>query len=246
MESFEGKVAVGQQAQQSARTANDRVKSLNDELAQLKEDAAAQKNAYEGEIAGLQNDLATAKSQAISAEGQLQVKEAQLQQVSAGFEQQSAIIATMRSELDKARTDTLRNQKRNTELTDQNQTLSTELETAVEQVRLLKEKLADLENQLTRGGAVASRNEAVGPTAGSVNVRGVVTGVQTVADDVFVSVNVGSNDRVAEGMEFMIHDGGNFIGTLVISQVDLNSSAGRVTLATGEIRPNLQVLAANF
>ena len=235
------------QATADAQLANDRVETLNEKYAQLNEDLTVQKGDYEGQITSLQAQLTTKQSEVIKLSGQVNEKEAQLQQVSAGTEQQSLIIATMREELESARTDTLRNQKRNTELTDQNQTLSTELETAVEQVRLLKEKLADLENQLTSGGVASDSDQAAsGPAIAASNIRGVVTGVQTISDDVYVSINIGSNDQVTTGMEFMIHDGPTFIGTMVVSKVDLNSSAGRITLATGQIRTNLEVLAANF
>ncbi len=174
------------------------------------------------------------------------MKGSQLQQAIAGSEQQAAIIATLRDELKEARSKQLKFERSATELTDALQRKSTELDTAVENIRLLKENIADLQTQLeesrTQTTAVAAGPDL--PIGDVPQVRGLITAVKMVGEDLFVSVNVGSNDSVAPGMEFMIHRDDAYLGSLEISKVDLNSSAGRVTLKTGEIVAGLEITAS--
>lgn len=244
-DTLKGQVVQAQSAAEAAQQAKDRQEQKH---TQTIGELDTTINDQRGEIASLNSDIEGLKGEKVLLENRVASLEAQREQVSAGTEQQATIIATLRDELKDARTKQLKAERSVTELTDALQTKSTELDTAVENIRLLKENVADLQNQLEQSRsqvatvADTSPSEIVVPS-GTTLVKGLITAVKPVGEDLFVSVNVGSNDDVKPGMEFMIHDE-NYVGSLVISKVDLNSSAGRVTLKVDEITAGLEITAS--
>lgn len=76
-----------------------------------------------------------------------------------------------------------------------------------------------------------------------VTIRGTVTDVQVVGEDTLVRINVGSNDKVQENMEFIVHVGSKFIGTMIVTTVDQNASVGKMLLVNGEVKKNMRVMA---
>src|SRR5690606_9131386 len=129
---------------------------------------------------------------------------------------------------------------------------TTTLATLTEQVRLMQEQLKDAQDELAKRQtqqvvAAASTGTSTAPAPlPSVSIRGEITAVESVGDQTFVAINVGKQDQVAEGMHFIIHSGDQYVGSLTITKVDLNSSAGRVTLKRGDITKNLDVMASAF
>ncbi len=242
--------------------------SLNEQYMQLREAAVAAKvqaaNAENGALQGQINDL-TAQVNTLSTE--LQSTEAaladarnktadvqgQLARLSNALEQAAQVNATLQEEIKQRRDQTLALQQRNIQLNDKNQQLSTQLQNMTQQVRLFKEQIAELEdrnrelqNKIETGlaGGQAQPGEAgvefVQGTPAQIPIQGRVTSVQPIGDETFVEINVGANDEVREGMEFMIHSGDQFLGNAVITKVDVNSSAGRVTLKTGDIAAGVE------
>lgn len=68
------------------------------------------------------------------------------------------------------------------------------------------------------------------PVAAAHDIEGAVSAVRTTTNGVrLVSLNVGAQDHVVEGMRFTLSRGGNYLGTMVVDSVDGNSSFGRIT-----------------
>ena len=61
-----------------------------------------------------------------------------------------------------------------------------------------------------------------------------------------MAVNVGTNDGVAKGMQFMVHRGDTYLGKLVIEDVDANASAGRMVLSKAPVQTDDAILAGPY
>ncbi len=240
-------------AQSAARISEAQLAQAQARFAEDIKDAEQEKAGLIDNINGLMSQI-QAKDVAITdLRDQLVGVQADLKQAIDSSKQAHDIIATLEEEVKRRREQAVVAEKRLVELTDQNQELETSLQLAVENVRLLKEQLADsetlideMQEKIARGGQQQTAGDVVGP--GPVlppgDIRGIITNVQRVGEaDVFVAVNVGQNDQVAPGMNFIIHDGDQYVGSLTITKVDLNQSAGRVTLKRGTVSENQQVLA---
>jgi hypothetical protein len=184
-------------------------------------------------------------------------KDAAVDRLTAGQQQNAQIISLLEAEVQKRRSEAIESERKFIDLNDQVQDKTTQVNTLLEQVRLMKEQNTTLQQELvkaTGGKGAAEPGQAAatagGPTVTSVvpetPIRGVITAVQPVGSETFVSVNVGSNDQVSEGMQFIIHEGDVYIGSMTITKVDLNSSAGRITMARSEIKPNQEILASAY
>lgn len=230
----------------------DLFEAQKDESARLQ----AELNSRDTTIQGLQAQVIQLQNANADVRGQLA-------RLSTGLDQATQINAMLQEEIKDRRDKMLTLQTRGIELTESLRDRTTQVDTLVRQVRLLKEQQEDLTTQNERLVAkVDSLSQyaekstdlpgtltmKVGPgtTKTSTTIRGMVTDVKQIGDDQFIAINVGANDKVAEGMKFMIHKGDTYLGDAVITQVDLNSSAGRVTLKRGEITPNAEVLTGNF
>ncbi len=236
---------------QSAESASQREQAARAEATETKVAAEAQRA-----------ELLDANSKLLSkldtVEGNLTTRTAELREARsrngelAGAQQLNAqIIETLSKEVNDRRAETLDLRTKNIALSNRVNELTTQSETLVQNVRLLKEQMAVLEETSVQpatqqtAGTVETAPVSV-PVASGVPVRGQITDVRQVGEVTFVALNVGANDQVREGMEFMIHKGNTFLGNVIITKVDLNSAAGRVTLAKGEIMPQQQVLTGGF
>lgn len=178
----------------------------------------------------------------------------QLATLASASDQNAKLLEVASSEVTDRREKMLRLQQKNIEVADALRSKIVESETLDRQVRLLKEQQTDLLKQNENLEQRATTGTAPGTAAGapsvgfesSTAIRGVVTDIQKINDETFVAINVGSNDKVQTGTRFMIHRGNEFLGSAVIMKVDLNSSAGRVTLQRGEISRDDEALSGGL
>lgn len=129
-------------------------------------------------------------------------------------------------------------QTRNQDLSLRNDELIAQNLVMGEQVRQLKQQNYTLRDQVAKG-AGGGRPMAVGPgldgiteaTPASITpIRGSILEFKGGV----ASIDLGTADGVAEGMNFIIHRaGGSYLGELVVSDVEPNQAAGRVTLQQG-------------
>lgn len=246
--------------QQQLQAAVARAQLLEVEQQNAEKEDASREDLIQAATSSLQNQLNEKLSEINSLKANLVAKDDQLTRTSSDLsaavtakKQSQNIIDKLNSELLTRRNEAIEAQRDLLAISDQLQEKTADLESMNEQVRLLQEQLADLEAQLAEAKQKQLKGEtptvAVAATSVPVletPVQGIITGVENVAEDTFVAINLGSNDDVAAGMNFIIHKNGEYVGSMVITKVDLNSSAGRVTLAKGEVSRNLQVMSADF
>lgn len=72
-----------------------------------------------------------------------------------------------------------------------------------------------------------------GPIGGPLIKGSVVTVNQATGGLTFVEINVGTRDKVKEGMEFTVSRGDEFLGTVKITNVDTAAAVGQLTLGGG-------------
>lgn len=130
---------------------------------------------------------------------------------------------------------------------------TTEVETLVGQTRLFKEQIEDLTStnqelieQVKAAPTVAGDPDAPVTAPPVAAVRGSITDARKLGDTWYVGLSVGSNDKVAEGMAFMLHRGDTYLGDAVVEKVDLNQSVARVTLKAGDLAKGDEALAGGL
>lgn len=217
----------------------------------------------DAEYNDMEKKLLTEQSARVQASKLAEEVGVKLERLSSSLEVQTNVNKMLQSEINQRREQTLQLQTRGIELTKALRDKTTQLDTLGRQVRLFREKLAemqainlDLREELDRGGGQAAGKAVVtrGEDQGGydtydegwdppVLIHGRVTDVEQLGDTIFVAINIGTNDNVGTGMRFMIHEGDQFLGNGIVTKVDLNQSAARVVLERGHIRPNVEVLA---
>lgn len=164
-----------------------------------------------------------------SLQAELTLRRDELLQVQDDRAKKSAENDRLTSDLDAAKRQLARNQENITVLEEK----TAKLETLWARVPLEVQKSITGTDATAEGGT---------PYEPSSPIRGQVTKVQKVDDSTFVQINVGSTDGVAPNMKFYVHRTGQFLGTMVITNVDTKSAAGRVQLSQGAIAKGDMVL----
>jgi len=79
--------------------------------------------------------------------------------------------------------------------------------------------------------------------SGLPRINGVIRDTRVIAGTQYATISLGSADGVARGMEFKVVDrGGNFLGTLVVDQVEPNEATGRLAGPNvAAIKPGVEV-----
>ncbi len=117
----------------------------------------------------------------------------------------------------------------------------------IEDLQAQNQKLADdmKKNSSGKPVAVADAGPAATPVSLETPVKAVVTDVRRIGEETFVSLNVGSNDKIRPGAKFLIHRGNNFVASAVVATVDLNAAAARVTLSKGDVKANDEAISSD-
>lgn len=241
-------------AEESAAIANQQLADAHQARADAVERAEVDKARLRGRVTDLQGQLEARDLDLIETRNQLAQAQAQADQLSAGLEQNAQLLTMLEEEVRQRRDESLEARQRIAELNDALQDKSTQLVTALENIRLLREKLVDTEQMLAdaREGGDADETDT-GMTASPVDIDypiyGNVTGVQEAGEgNTFVAIDLGSNDNVREGMQFIVHEGTNYLGTIELRTVDLNESVGVLVQRknSASIRPDQQVTYTDF
>ncbi|MDP6380563.1 MAG: hypothetical protein QF662_04375, partial [Phycisphaerae bacterium] len=105
--------------------------------------------------------------------------------------------------------------------------LNGQLLTAREKIKELEKNIAALEQV-----AIKELKPPVGPIP---KIEGTVTDVDT--KEKTAQINVGKDDGVVEGMEFIISRGRKeYLATLIVTKVTPSSAAGILSLVRGKVR----------
>lgn len=217
-----------------------------DELynAQVKKSEELQKKydadllAAEGERNKLASDLRSAQRLA----QQYQAQSDSWKGVLAGFEQSvrnlQASLSQTQQQLDQAREQGIKDQKELNQITADLYEKIVQLQSMEAERRRLLEQKTELEKQLasderpqaaTAAGPVTPLSRTATPAAASPaasNVKGLVTAI----DRNMVTISVGSADGIKENMVLHVTRGVSFLCDIVVTNVDINQSAGVLEL----------------
>ena len=202
----------------------------------------------------LTQKLAESEAQTQSERTKLSKFDADWSRLTAANQQYAQITEDLQTELKQRREQLVNQQTRNIQLADRNNELESQLEALTRQVRRVQENLthlqeqnADLERKLAQVPPQWQPEETtVAPFVPDIPIRGQITRVEPMDDETFVEVNVGSNDGVASNMKFLVHRGNQFLGTLIITNVDIQNAAGRMQLLQGQVAAGDMVLTGGY
>jgi len=139
--------------------------------------------------------------------------------------QQQGQVADLSQTLINVRRDNRRLSNNYLRIQEENKSLATQVEEAQAKVQKLSDQLAALDQD---PDTIANKPVPTGL------IRGAVTKIDQLSEGLtFVQVNVGTRDKVQEGMEFTVYRGDSFVGKIQIASVDTAESVGRLTLTAG-------------
>lgn len=255
-EHYKGQVETARAAAEAARsTAQARqseIQKLTEKAMAGIQDLKATITEHQAKIGDLTTRLATAQAETAAERTAKIQADANVSRLSAAQEQQAQIVIAMETELKARRPEMVKQQTQIIQLMDRNNEITSQLESLNRQVRRYSEDIsqlsarnAQLEEQLARLGPAVTEQaaEASVPFYSDVVIPGKVTDIQTSEETTFAQINVGKNDGVQENMKFLVHRGGQYIGTLVVMKVDAKASAGRLTLAQGTLAVGDEVIS---
>jgi predicted nucleic acid-binding Zn-ribbon protein len=221
--------AEGQAAAVTAAAAGER-EALQAKIAEL-ENALAQANASMSDLQG-QNARLLAETNSLK---QASVTHsAQIDQFTAVVQTYAALNKSQAEELAGLRDRELDSARKEIELTDRINDLSSELEVARETTRALQEQLAETRQQMDSAAQPASSlSSAASPgEAGALRAptgfRSQITDVrQDTSGQVLASIPAGASDGLRERMRLsIVRDG--FLAVMILERVDQNEAVGRV------------------
>lgn len=219
---------------------SDGVKEKLKEISDLK----AQLDAERATILSLKSTITGLEADVKRQEGTVRSHEASIASQTAAVAQLTGIQKDLRDELKTRRAETVDLTKKTIQLEAANNELSTIRDTLIRQGRLSKETIAALNKELEEANEYIQNNPVATTTTSAepekpqpvTAIRGQVTAVQKAGADITLAeLNIGSNDGVQAKMEFIIHRDSEYLGTLVITTVDLQKSAGTLrTVRSGK------------
>ncbi len=210
-------------------TARDTARGHLDKLAEFE----GRLQANSGEVSRIRADLAKADSERSSSETMNRALIAQL-------EMARSAETEYRKQRDTIEKRSIDLERRNIDLNDRVNELTSQVSVLIEQRRQYEQQIHMLQTEneklsraSQRAPAGATLEAPVGTAMGNVvplapasssAIRGKVLAVS----DNLVTISVGKAAGVREGMLFVIHRDGGYVGDLKISKVDPNQAAGRV------------------
>lgn len=197
--------------------AQQQINSLSDQL----QDSRRELEQIRDELSRIEGELASAQRARTAVENQLAV-------FGQGFETQSKLIATLNSENSALRESDLRSRREALELADQLNDAEGRFQVAVQTIRNQELVIADLRDELQRGGTVAGGRRSGGSVSASGTYSGQVTAVNQGNEETLVEINVGTNEGLSSGAQLFVTRGTNWIANIEVIQADLNASVARI------------------
>lgn len=242
---YRDEVTARQAAQQAAAQAAAEVQTIQGLQDQRFTELRAQVSTLEQQLTQARGEASRLQADLLTANARLSQAQAQISGFSGAINQAVAINEALSRELEQRRTETARLATQTVAMADTIQDLQAQVATLDRTVRQRSEELTQVQSerdsllQLARenGWDPGRGTSGGGEFDAETQIRGEVTEARRVDQDVFASLNVGSDDGVAENMRFTIHRGDQYIGTLVVTNVLPKSSAGRLTLLGSQQRP---------
>ncbi|MCC6682054.1 MAG: hypothetical protein IT445_14225 [Phycisphaeraceae bacterium] len=214
------------------------------------------------QISKLTSDLNAAITAQRSAESQILAEKARnekteqaIARLTAAAQQDAVLREALIGELKTSRSNEVDLRTKNVQLTDSVNELTSTSDSLDRKVRWFAEELAEANSKVDALRILLAANNVADTTAVAAapqttkpdtQIAGAITQVDNTTATTLVAVNVGANDGVAKGMEFMVHRGDMYLGKLVIESVDANASAGRMVLSKGSVQASDAVVAGPY
>lgn len=204
---------------------------LNEQLAT----ANRQVNDLQDESRRLQSQIATLTAEKNRAELERQSVQAKIAELGETARTQAALITKYSDEVRESRATSLQRQKQQLELEERVSDLQSRAEVLEQDRRALQEQLAEAK----RAQEAALSGVARGEDKPFVYTGPAITGrIDEVRADpatgrTLVKINVGTNDRVAKNMQFLVGRGPDWLANLVVTSTDLQFAVAEVTLKAG-------------
>lgn len=189
--------------------------------------AIKQRDASIAQLQMERTDLTSAKEKATAELAGIQNR---ISQLAATAETLTSINKGYRDEVGTLRTDQLAASRREIELNDRLNDLTSQNEVLEQTARALREQLAEVQlamQNAASGVKTGAKGQPFDPSG--LRVRGTLTDViKTDAGDELGVIDIGSNKGVQENMRLNIIRGGEFLATIVITKADPGQSVGRI------------------
>lgn len=201
----------------------------------------------------LWSKLADAEARELAERARNDQIHADVSRMIAANEQHAEMNMALSSELTQRRNAMIDLQTKMIELTDRGTELEGQLATADRQVRSFQEQMIEREEELQDlndriaklppdvrsriySGEVSEEFEPQPKLAGRI------VNLNAIGDQTFAEIDIGQNDMVKENMKFLVHRENQFLANLVITELDAQYSAGRLTLVEGPVQVGDMVL----
>jgi len=216
------------------------------------EDAQRRIRELEERNATLENERGTLLSAKANAEAERAATVAKIAELGETVRTQATLIAAYRDEAQTLRRNELDIRNRSLDMEQRLSDLTSQREVLEQNYRALQEELAELKRDASArgtGATAGATDTAAGFVATGPVIQGRVLDVQKdpTSGKSLVRLSVGTNNRVAEGMQFYAaRDGSTLVGTLVVIRADLSESVAEVRLLrkeAGEVRAGDMVLS---
>ncbi|MEO0514415.1 MAG: hypothetical protein AAF086_03865 [Planctomycetota bacterium] len=229
---LETKVRV---AEASATKANGDKAELESALAQASTDQSDTINQLRDEKTNLTQSVATLEAQLKESSSQTAKLSTTISLMSATQDQLTKLLEDRQTIVTEAQASNVDLKKQNAQLAQANNDLDAQVNGLSRTVRLLNEKIVDLQEQAA-GTATAAGPSNPGSSYGGQEIQASITGIQNVDDITLVSLNVGANDSVSPNTKFVIfRNGDQFVGTATIKSVDETVSVAKIDSAKSTI-----------
>lgn len=210
-------------------------------------------------ITALSSQYAEARDAAAEARSDLETWEASLARLTAAEALTQEMNKSLTSELERRREESVQLQTRLVESASRIAELSTQSDSLERQVRRFREQMQAMnaanEEMLDEIASLPPEvrrmldRESEGQTGGvtpAQPIAGQIVQLEREGQDVFAQVNVGSNDGVAERMEFMVHRDDQYLGKLVIDSVESDAAVGHMTLIQDDVQTGDAIFAGRL
>ncbi|QQE11229.1 hypothetical protein JD969_17285 [Planctomycetota bacterium] len=234
--------------------AEKRASLMQDELTKLSNERSTDAMALSNEnanltatIVDLRGKLATKQMNVLKLEADLASMKASVDRMSATGKLNATLVEKVNTELKTSRSKLVDVQQQLAEALDKINELNTENEGVIRQLYQNKEQVVALKaekDKLERGVAglpddmkklVYNVMEGDVVKVATNPIAGQIVQIQKNNGVTLVQLNVGTSDGVEENMEFIVHRGADYLGTIVVSKVDASEAAGQLTEKNGDV-----------
>ncbi len=170
--------------------------------------------------------------------------QSQMSSLTSALNENVKLVAILRQEIKDRRNTELTLKVRNIDLAEQLRKKTTEADTLLTQLELSKERIVSLSNQIEE----YEKSQGYQPKTVPPDfipgldqkyplqpIFGQITNVRKYNGVDYVQLNVGSQDKVEVGMRFIIHTDNKYHGDVIITKVDEDAAAGRVSIKRTDV-----------